>query len=61
MQTQTYLRERALARLKKKSEFKAHVLVYAMVNALLVTVWAMTGAHSFGRSSRSRGGGSASS
>ena len=33
--------------MKKKSDFKAHVIVYVLVNALLVTIWAMTGAHSF--------------
>jgi hypothetical protein len=47
METETDVRERALARLKKKSEFKAHVFVYVLVNALLVTIWAMTGTHFF--------------
>ena len=35
-------RERALARLKKKRDFRAHVVVYVMVNAFLVLIWAMT-------------------
>ena len=47
MQTETDVRDRALGRLKKKSDFKAHVIVYVLVNALLVTIWAMTGAHFF--------------
>ena len=33
-------RERALARLKKKRDFAAHIVVYLAVNALLVGVWA---------------------
>jgi hypothetical protein len=36
------LRERALAHLKKKRDFWAHLLVYIMFNSLLVVVWAMT-------------------
>jgi hypothetical protein len=47
MQTETDVREQALARLKKKSEFKAHVVVYVLVNAMLLTIWAMTGRHFF--------------
>jgi 2TM domain len=47
MQTETDARGKALTRLKKKSEFKAHLIVYVLVNALLITVWAMTGAHFF--------------
>ena len=34
------LRERALARLKKKRDFTAHLLSYLLVNALLVVIWA---------------------
>jgi len=41
------LRERAVRRLKKKSEFRIHLLIYAMVNAFLVVVWAMTGSGFF--------------
>lgn len=41
------LRERALARLKKKSEFRAHLLTYVLVNAFLVAIWAITGADFF--------------
>jgi hypothetical protein len=38
------VREQALERLKKQQDFRAHVLVYAMVNALVWTIWALTGA-----------------
>jgi hypothetical protein len=41
------LRERALARLKAKREFTAHLLAYVLVNALLISIWAMTGADFF--------------
>jgi 2TM domain len=40
-------RERAIARLKKKSEFRADLLAYVLVNAFLVAIWAVTGAHFF--------------
>jgi hypothetical protein len=41
------LRERAVARLKKKSDFHIHLLIYVTVNAFLVTLWAATGAGFF--------------
>jgi 2TM domain len=44
---QAPLRERALERLKKKSEFRAHLLAYVLVNAFLVVIWAVTGADFF--------------
>src|SRR4051812_39634719 len=47
MQTETDTRTQALASLRKKSEFKAHLLVYVMVNTLIVTIWAMTGGGGF--------------
>ena len=34
------LREKAIQRIKRKSEFKAHLLAYVLVNILLVAVWA---------------------
>ena len=40
------LRERAIARLKKKDEFARHLLAYVLVNGLLVVIWALTG-HGF--------------
>ena len=45
--TDTALRERALKRLKKRRDFKGHVLVYLLVNTFLVIVWAMTSAAFF--------------
>ena len=42
------LRERALDRLKKRSEFWTHFAAYALVNALLITVWfAVSGGEAF--------------
>lgn len=41
------LRDRAVAQLKKKSDFGAHLLVYLLVNASLVGIWAVTGAGFF--------------
>lgn len=41
------LREQAVRRLKKKSDFKVHLLIYVLVNTFLVTIWAMTGAGTF--------------
>jgi hypothetical protein len=40
------LRERAVKRLKKRRDFKAHLLVYTMVNSFLVVIWFVTG-HGF--------------
>jgi hypothetical protein len=40
-------RERAIARLKKKSEFRAHLFAYVVVNGALVVIWAVTGASFF--------------
>jgi hypothetical protein len=36
------LRERAVARLKKKRDFRTHVVVFVMINAFLVLIWVMT-------------------
>jgi hypothetical protein len=41
------LRERAVELLRKKSELKAHLLAYVLVNAFLVGIWAVTGAGFF--------------
>lgn len=38
------LRDEALQRLKKRQDFRAHVLVYTLVNGLVFTIWALTGA-----------------
>ncbi|HEX9716312.1 MAG TPA: 2TM domain-containing protein, partial [Actinomycetota bacterium] len=34
-------------RLKKKRDFRGHVLVYVLVNTFLVVIWWLTGAHFF--------------
>jgi uncharacterized membrane protein len=41
------LRDEAIKRLKAKSEFKAHLLAYVLVNTFLVVIWAVTGADFF--------------
>jgi hypothetical protein len=41
------LRDRAVLRLRKKAEFRTHLFVYVVVNAVLVALWAATGAHFF--------------
>ena len=41
------LRERALDRLKKKRDFRTHIVIYVAVNAFLVAIWAVTGAGFF--------------
>jgi hypothetical protein len=41
------LRARAIARLTKKREFFTHLFVYAVVNAVLIAIWAVTGANFF--------------
>ncbi|HZO60975.1 MAG TPA: 2TM domain-containing protein [Solirubrobacterales bacterium] len=41
------LREQAVTRLKKKRDFATHAVVYVLVNAFLVAIWAVTGADFF--------------
>jgi hypothetical protein len=41
------LRERAIKRLKKRRDFTAHLLVYAMVNTFIVVIWLSTDPHGF--------------
>jgi hypothetical protein len=41
------LREQATIRLRKKSEFRAHLLAYVLINGALVIIWALTGASFF--------------
>ena len=43
----TSLRDRAVKRLKKRRDFRAHLLVYTLVNAFLVLIWAMTSPNNF--------------
>ena len=45
-QTESALREQAIARLKRKDEFARHLLAYVLVNGLVVLIWALTG-HGF--------------
>jgi hypothetical protein len=41
------LRQEALRSLRKKRDFRSHVVAYVLVNALLVAIWAVTGADYF--------------
>jgi hypothetical protein len=41
------LRDRAIARLKQKRDFGAHLLAYLLVNAFLIAIWAATEAGFF--------------
>lgn len=41
------LREQAIVQLKKKRDFRGHVFIYVAVNAMLVVIWAITGADFF--------------
>ncbi|MFN8162068.1 MAG: 2TM domain-containing protein [Solirubrobacterales bacterium] len=41
------LREQAIERLKKKRDFRVHVLMYLLVNAFLIAIWAVSGAGFF--------------
>lgn len=36
------LRDQAIERLKKKAEFRAHLVAYVTINAALVVIWALT-------------------
>jgi hypothetical protein len=36
------IRDRAVKRLKKKRDFFAHLLVYVLVNAFIIVIWAVT-------------------
>ena len=40
-------RDRAVQRLKKRRDFRAHLLVYVLVNGFLVVIWAITGSGYF--------------
>ncbi len=43
----TDVRKAAVQRLKAKRDFRNHVAIYVIVNALLVVIWAATGAGYF--------------
>lgn len=36
------LRDEALTSLKRKAEFRTHLITYLLVNGMLVVIWAMT-------------------
>lgn len=41
------MRERAIKHLKKRRDFHGHVLIYTLVNAFLVVIWAVTNPDGF--------------
>jgi 2TM domain len=41
------LRDRAIKQLKKRRDFYGHVLVYILVNAFFVTIWALSDGDGF--------------
>jgi uncharacterized ion transporter superfamily protein YfcC len=41
------LREQAILQLKKKRDFRTHIVIYVLVNTMLVVIWAVTGAGFF--------------
>jgi uncharacterized ion transporter superfamily protein YfcC len=45
--TEEELREQAISQLKKKRDFRTHVFIYLLVNAMLVVIWAVTGSGFF--------------
>jgi 2TM domain-containing protein len=40
--TEADLRQQAIRSLRKKRDFRSHVVAYVLVNALLVVIWAVT-------------------
>ena len=47
MATDEELREQAIKAIKRKRDFKAHLVAYVIVNAFLVLIWYVTGAGYF--------------
>jgi hypothetical protein len=47
MATDEEIRQEAIKAVKKKRDFKGHLVAYAIVNAFLVVVWYFTGADYF--------------
>jgi hypothetical protein len=39
--------DKAVAQLKKRRDFRGHLLIYVLVNAFLVVIWAITDRHGF--------------
>ena len=44
---ETELREQAKKRLNKRRELGSHLVAYVVINAMLIAIWAMTGAGYF--------------
>jgi hypothetical protein len=40
-------RDKAITHLKKRRDFLGHLLVYVLVNAFVVVIWVVIGAHGF--------------
>ena len=40
-------RDKAVQRIKKRRDFYGHLLIYTLVNAFLVMIWAITDLHGF--------------
>jgi 2TM domain len=40
-------RDKAVQQLKKRRDFYGHLLIYTLVNAFLVVIWAITDPHGF--------------
>ena len=40
-------RDRAVTRLKKRRDFRGHLLVYVLVNTFIVVIWLLTGPSGF--------------
>ena len=45
--TDEELREQAISQPKKKRDFRTHIFIYVLVNAMLVVIWAVTGSGFF--------------
>jgi hypothetical protein len=41
------LHDKAVRRLRKRRDFRGHVLVYLLVNTFLVVIWVVNGGHGF--------------
>ena len=40
-------RDRAVTRLKKRRDFRGHLLVYVLVNTFIIVIWVVTGPSGF--------------
>lgn len=46
-QSEDTLRSRAITVLKKRRDFRTHVVIYLLVNAVVVMIWAVATPHAF--------------